>query len=470
LKDLRTRSVVGTCRAGLPCIGSYVLTYVLALGAFGALIYLTVRSLVGLVSPFLTASLMVILLIAVLTVRPALTHLRRIINSWFSNEKDVCIEVLKRFNLGAGDPELETVASSLVTAVANGLKSRGVYLLLPSHATGAYSTYVYAGRRSSGRLSFSQDSPLVTTLKQRESTIEKKTMELVPSLVGLAAHDREALISNETELIAPLRNAGHLAGILLVGRSLADIPYSRREVRALDEIVKRVAVSIDDANYYENVRLRQNERQKTVDGIVHAISLAVEVVDPYTGVHQRRVAELAAAIARQLGLTEWQTLGVRVAGLLHDVGKLAVPVEILNKPGRLDPYELSIVRGHCRAGHDILEKIDFPWPVAQAVLQHHERLDGSGYPLGLVKEDIAFEARILGVADVVEAMSSHRPYRPSLGLEAALDEVARESGILYDADVVEACLGLLSGNSAEFERIMAAAAREREPVPEKIPA
>jgi putative nucleotidyltransferase with HDIG domain len=394
-------------------------------------------------------------------------HIKPNIKGWFSGDKNVYIEVLKHFNMGAGDPELDTVASSLVTAVANGLRSRGVYLLLPSHATGAYSTYVYSGRRSSGRLSFTADNPLVTTLKQRDGTIEKTAMESVPSLAGLEAHDREALTSNEIELIAPLRNAGHLAGILLVGRSLDGVPYSRMEIRALEEIIKRVSGTIDDANFYENVRLRQNERQKMIEGFVHAMSLAVEVVDPYTGGHQRRVAELAAAISRRLGQTEWQTLGVHVAGLLHDVGKLAVPLEILNKPGRLDPYELAVVRGHCRAGYEILEKIDFPWPVARAVLQHHERLNGSGYPLGLAKEDISFEARILGVADVVEAMSSHRPYRPSLGLVAALDEVSRGSGILYDSDVVEACMGLLSQNQPEFDRIMAAAARERESLPER---
>ena len=469
MKDLRTKSVSGTGRARLPHIGSYVLTCVLALGACGAFIYLMVHFFGDLASPFLLTSLIVILFIAALTVRPALARLRRAISGRFPSEKDVCIEVLKRFNMGAaGDPELESVASSLVTAVANSLQSRGVYLLLPSSTTGAYSTYVYAGQRSCSRLSLSPDSPLVTTLKQHDGSIDKKAMESIPSLVGLATHDREALQSNGIELVTPLRNGGHLAGILLVGQGMAALPYSRREVRALEEVAARVAVSIDDANYYENVRYRQSERQKTIDGIVHAMSQAVEAVNPYTARHQRRVAELAAAIARQMGLTEWQTLGVRVAGLLHDVGKLAVPLEILNKPGPLDPYEVIIVRGHCRAGHDILAEIDFPWPVARAVLQHHERLDGSGYPLGLTDEDIALEPRILGVADVVEAMASHRPYRPALGLEAALDEISHQSGVLYDADVVAACLGLLSQNRAEFDRIMAAAAREHEPMPEKI--
>jgi putative nucleotidyltransferase with HDIG domain len=159
-------------------------------------------------------------------------------------------------------------------------------------------------------------------------------------------------------------------------------------------------------------------------------------------------------------------MGVRIAGLFHDVGKIAVPTEILNKPGRLDPYEFNIIKGHCRAGYHILEKLNFPWPVARAVLQHHERLDGSGYPLGLAAKDISFEARILGVADVVEAMASHRPYRPSLGLAAALDEVNRGAGRLYDTEVVAACLDLLSGHESEFEKIMEAANQDREPLPE----
>jgi putative nucleotidyltransferase with HDIG domain len=194
----------------------------------------------------------------------------------------------------------------------------------------------------------------------------------------------------------------------------------------------------------------------------------IEVIDSYTAAHQRRVAELAAAIARQMGFSEWQTMGVRVAGLLHDVGKVAVPTPILNKPGKLDPYELNLVRKHSRVGYDILKKIEFPWPVARAVLQHHERLDGSGYPLGTADEDIAFEARILAVADVVEAMASHRPYRPSLGLEAALTEISRGSDVLYDAEVVEACLCLLTRDKQEFERIMAAAGEDRECLPEAV--
>jgi HD-GYP domain-containing protein (c-di-GMP phosphodiesterase class II) len=159
----------------------------------------------------------------------------------------------------------------------------------------------------------------------------------------------------------------------------------------------------------------------------------------------------------KMGLSEWQVMGVYITGLLHDVGKVAVPSEILSKPGKINQNEFSIIKNHCRIGHDILQRIEFPWPVTQAILQHHERLNGSGYPDGLSGEEIILEAKILGVADVVEAMSSHRPYRPALGLDSALEEIALGRGILYDPEVVEACLRLLAKNEPEFDRIMAAA-------------
>lgn len=167
-----------------------------------------------------------------------------------------------------------------------------------------------------------------------------------------------------------------------------------------------------------------------MDGVIHAISKVVEIRDPYTASHQRRVAGLAWALARELGLSQWAIIGIHVAGLLHDVGKIVVPIEILSKPGRLNQYEYSIIKSHCLVGYQILQKVDFPWPVNQAILQHHERLDGSGYPEGLTGDAIVLVARILGVADVVEAMASHRPYRAALGLDRALDEISLASGVL----------------------------------------
>jgi putative two-component system response regulator len=166
------------------------------------------------------------------------------------------------------------------------------------------------------------------------------------------------------------------------------------------------------------------------------------VRDPYTAGHQRRVAHLAVAIATELQMSPAQIEGLYLASVVHDFGKLRVPAEILNKPGRLNPIEYGLVQEHVGIGRDILQTIDFPWPIAETVGQHHERLDGSGYPLGLKGEAICPQARVLAVADVVEAMVSHRPYRPSLGLDAALDEITAARGTRYDAQAVDACVRL----------------------------
>ncbi|HID87880.1 MAG TPA: HD-GYP domain-containing protein [Anaerolineae bacterium] len=157
------------------------------------------------------------------------------------------------------------------------------------------------------------------------------------------------------------------------------------------------------------------------------------------------------SIAREMGLPEEQFEGIRIAGLIHDIGKINVPAEILSKPGPLSELEFGLIQAHPQVGHDILKTIEFPWPVAQIVLQHHERMDGSGYPQGLSDDNILLEARILGVADVVEAMASHRPYRPPRGLDKALEEISRNRGILYDPEVVDACLKLFTEKGFTFE-------------------
>lgn len=190
--------------------------------------------------------------------------------------------------------------------------------------------------------------------------------------------------------------------------------------------------------------------QEMMDGSIRAISAALEMRDPYTAGHERRVADLAYAMGVELGLPAHQNEGIRIAGYLHDIGKIAVPTEILNKPGRLNPYELGIIKSHPQVGYDILVQISFVWPVAQATMQHHERLDGSGYPGGIKDELIIPEARILAVADVVEAMSSHRPYRPALGRDAALAEVRQKRGTLYDAQAVDACIRVVEAAPTKY--------------------
>ncbi|MFZ3019704.1 MAG: HD domain-containing phosphohydrolase [Gallionella sp.] len=183
--------------------------------------------------------------------------------------------------------------------------------------------------------------------------------------------------------------------------------------------------------------------EKALEGTVHAVSLAVELRDPYTAGHQRRVAELACAIAREMGLDEDRIRGVRLGAMIHDIGKIGIPAEILSKPSRLTPLEYNIVRAHATMGFDILKDINFPWPVAEIAHQHHERIDGKGYPQGLKGDEIALEARIVGVADVVESMASHRPYRAGLGMPMALDEIEKNRDVLYDAEVAAACRRVL---------------------------
>ncbi|MFH2124083.1 MAG: HD domain-containing phosphohydrolase [Pseudomonadota bacterium] len=193
-------------------------------------------------------------------------------------------------------------------------------------------------------------------------------------------------------------------------------------------------------------KIQQKEFQlkEALKGTISAIALTVETRDPYTAGHQTRVAELACAIAKEMKLSPDQTEGIRLAGAIHDLGKIYVPAEILNRPGRLTNIERELIHVHPQVGFDILKDISFPWPIAEIVYQHHERMNGKGYPVGLPGEDILLEARIIAVADVVEAMSSHRPYRPAPGIDLALEEISNNRDILYDADVVRACLKLFA--------------------------
>jgi PAS domain S-box-containing protein/putative nucleotidyltransferase with HDIG domain len=194
-----------------------------------------------------------------------------------------------------------------------------------------------------------------------------------------------------------------------------------------------------------------DQLHQALEGTIQAMALTIEIRDPYTAGHQRRVSRLSCAMAREMGLPGEQIEGLRVAGDIHDIGKIYVPAEILSKPGQITAIEYGIIKTHPQVGFDILKTIKFPWPVAQIVLQHHERQDGSGYPLGLAGEAILMESRILGVADIVEAMSSHRPYRPAQGIDKALEEIIQNKGRFYDTDVVESCVKLFEENRFKFE-------------------
>jgi len=191
--------------------------------------------------------------------------------------------------------------------------------------------------------------------------------------------------------------------------------------------------------------------QRTLGDAVEAMATMAETRDPYTTGHQKRVTQLACAIAKELGLPEEKISEIRTGGLLHDIGKTCVPAEILSKPGKLHDLEFSMIKNHPQVGFDIVSKIEFPSTVSSIVLQHHERLDGSGYPKGLRADEIIFEAKILAVADVVEAMSSHRPYRQALGIDKALEEISRSAGKLYDPNVVDICLRLFTQRGFQFQ-------------------
>ncbi len=230
----------------------------------------------------------------------------------------------------------------------------------------------------------------------------------------------------------------------------------------LKELVQQRTVELTDTNLKlkqeieerkraeESLRQSYDKLQKTMDEIIQAMSMTVEVRDPYTAGHQRRATELAMAIAGEMGLSDHRIKGIQMAGLIHDMGKISVPAEILSKPGKLSNAEFQLIKNHPRIAYEILKEIEFPWPVDDIVFQHHERMDGSGYPLGLMGEETLLESRILSVADVVETVTSHRPYRPGLGIEKALEEISFHRGVLYDPDVVDACLRLFAGKIFTF--------------------
>jgi putative two-component system response regulator len=224
-----------------------------------------------------------------------------------------------------------------------------------------------------------------------------------------------------------------------------ELTRTQRELKSinghLEERIKEKMLSLEH---------EVTERKKTHDtlkrmleGTVVALARAVEMRDPYTAGHQMRVSDLALKTAKAIGFPKDRLEGIKVMGLLHDIGKIIVPAEILAKPRKLSEYEFLFIKSHSQAGYDILKEIEFPWPVAKAVQQHHERLNGTGYPLGLSGDEIIQEARILAIADVVESMSSHRPYRPALGIEAAMKEIADNKGVLYDPEAVDALLSIL---------------------------
>jgi len=240
-----------------------------------------------------------------------------------------------------------------------------------------------------------------------------------------------------------------LAGSAVIGENLTGTTAAASDgthywlvdmypVRVREEIrgIGLVVVDITERREAEEAHAR------LLNGVIGAIAATIDARDPYTAGHQRRVAGLSVAIAGALGLDPYAIEGINLAATIHDIGKIAIPAEILSRPGTLRPAEWELMKSHCQEGYEILRPIEFPWPVADMVLQHHERWDGSGYPHGLRGEEIQRGARVIAVADVVEAMASHRPYRPARGIDAALREIEQGRGRLFEGDVVDACLEL----------------------------
>lgn len=249
---------------------------------------------------------------------------------------------------------------------------------------------------------------------------------------------------------------GEVFGILHVYASEVNA-FTSEEIRLLEEMADDLAFGVRSLHVrsqrdlaYAQIQQQLQQLQSSLDDTVRAIATIVEMRDPYTSGHQLRVADLAQAIARELGLPDEQVRAIHLAGVVHDLGKIRVPAEILAKPGKLNDIEFSLIKAHPQTGFDILKGIAFPWPIAQMVLQHHERLDGSGYPQGLKGDQIILGARILSVADVVEAISAHRPYRPGLGLDVAMAEISQQRGRHFDPQVVDACLALFGEQPFQF--------------------
>lgn len=237
-------------------------------------------------------------------------------------------------------------------------------------------------------------------------------------------------VSDRVALEFELRNLNHKLALMGAERS-SDLQRNFQQLRKSDEALQR-----------SHMRLI-----RSLECTISSIASAEEARDPYTAGHQRRVAEIAVAISREMGLSKAQVEGIHMGATVHDIGKINLPSEILSKPTKLSEIEFSLIKSHPQVGYDILSDIEFPWPVAEITLQHHERLDGSGYPQGLKGDEICLDASIVAVADIVEAMASHRPYRPSLGIEAALAEIQSLKGRQLHCDVVNACLSLFKSEN-----------------------
>ena len=251
---------------------------------------------------------------------------------------------------------------------------------------------------------------------------------------------------------APVKVSGTVVGKIEIGYleetpKEGEGPFLKEEKQLIDSIAERLGQITQRRQAEEVLKHTLESLRKAFGTTIQVMVSAIEVRDPYTAGHQIRVADLARAIATEMGLPQDTIEGIRMAGSIHDIGKLSIPAEILSNPTKLSDIEFELIKEHARKGYEMLKDVESPWPLAEIVYQHHERMNGSGYPRNLKGNDILMEARIIAVADVVEAMASHRPYRPTLGIDAALKEIEDNKRTLYDADAVGACLRLFREKS-----------------------
>lgn len=299
---------------------------------------------------------------------------------------------------------------------------------------------------------------------QGKTVFVENTEEVLRQSLPLAARKFAKQIAGMLKVQKSIATPVTLDGDVIALFSVQSDDLTRDDIPTINAFANQMSAALRKANLLQELQKSLAEQKqakeelqesleklrKSLESTVHALASTLEIRDPYTAGHQKRVTELACVIAKEIDLAKKQIEGLRVAAMIHDIGKISIPSQILSKPGRLSELEFEMVKTHPQAGYDILKEIDFPFPVAAIVLQHHERMDGSGYPQGLSGHEMLLEARILGVADVVEAMVSHRPYRHALGISDALEEISKHKGILYDSDVVDACLKLFTKKGFKF--------------------